>query len=315
MDTWGNIFPPGYKFPSAREEIFVRTDVFFRRLFAGGGDALYEGGMDEGGGDGHEAGDADYQAAVAAETEEFALGAFEDAARDTHAVAFLKGHFGQGEIEQLFVLRTGHGYEVAHFTLRHGERLCRLAVHIETHRHAALQLLLERVNALAGGVGKDQIVHHGEEALDALPAAVWHNHLLHGQEIADALCVKVLLELELAAVRDTQDIPLFFCPGGKRRHSLQKVVFGGHRSLIFREYPTFYLIGQRAKKMPRASTALSCLRTALRNTGQRYGLFRILATVIHRFLHRAIRILHSQSQSKRSETTPYGTVLAPLSLS
>ena len=60
MDTWENIFPPGYNFPSVQEEIFVRTDVFFRRLFAGGGDALHEGGVDEGGGDGHEAGDADY---------------------------------------------------------------------------------------------------------------------------------------------------------------------------------------------------------------------------------------------------------------
>ena len=305
-----------YKFSYVREEVFVRTDVFFRRLFAGGGNALYEGGMDKGCGDGHEAGDADDQPAIAAEAEEFALRAFEDTARDAHAVAFLQGYFGQGEIEQLLVLRTGHGYKVAHFALGHGERLCRLAIHIETHRHAALQLLLEGIDALAGCVGKDQIMHHREEALDALPATVGHEHLLHGQEIADALCVEVLLELELAAVRDTQDIPLFFCPGGKRRHGCwQKIVFGGHRISIFRGYPTFYLIGQRAKKMPRASTALSCLRTALRNTGQRYGLFRILATVIHRFLHRAIRILHSQSQSKRSETTPYGTVLAPLSLS
>lgn len=174
--------------------------------------------MDKSGGDGHEAGNADYQAAVAAEAEEFALGAFEDAAGDAHAVAFLQGYFGQREIEQLLVLRAGHSYEVAHFALGHGERLRRLAVHIETHRHATLQLLLERIDTLAGGVGKDQIVHHGEEALDALPAAVGHEHLLHGQKIADALCVKVLLELELAAVRDTQDIPLFFCPGGKRRH-------------------------------------------------------------------------------------------------
>lgn len=223
-----------YNFPSVQEEIFVRTDVFFRRLFAGGGDALHEGGMDKGGGDGHEAGNADDQPAVAAETEEFALRAFEDTARDAHTVAFLKGYFGQGEIEQLFVLRTGHGYEVAHFALGHSERLCRLAVHIETHRHAAFQLLLEGIDALAGGVGKDQIVHHGEEALDALPAAVGHEHLLHGQEIANALCIEVLLELELAAVRDTQDIPLFFCTGGKRRHGcLQKIVFGGHRILIF----------------------------------------------------------------------------------
>lgn len=174
--------------------------------------------MDEGGGNGHETGDADYQAAVAAEAEEFALGTFEDAAGDAHTVAFLQGDFGQGEIEQLLVLRAGYGYEVAHFALGHGERLRRLAVHIETYRHAAFQLLLEHVDTLAGGVGKDQIVHHGEEALDALPATVGHEHLLHGQEIADALCVEVLLELELAAVRDTQDIPLFFCSGGKRRH-------------------------------------------------------------------------------------------------
>lgn len=217
-----------------QEEIFVRTDVFFRRLFAGGGDALYEGGMDEGSGDGHEAGDADDQPAISAEAEEFALGAFEDAAGDAHAVAFLQGYFGQGKIEQLLVLRAGDGYEVAHFALGHGERLRCLAIHIETYRHTAFQLLLEGFDTLAGGVGKDQIVHHGEEALDALPAAVGHEHLLHGQKITDALCIEVLFELELAAVRDTQDIPLFFCSGGKRRHGrLQKIVFGGHRISIF----------------------------------------------------------------------------------
>lgn len=190
--------------------------------------------MDKSGGDGHEAGDADDQAAVAAEAEEFALGAFEDAAGDAHAVAFLQGYFGQREIEQLLVLRTGHGDEVAHFAFGHGERQASLAVHIETHRDAAFQLLFETVDCLPGGMREEQIVHYGEQAFHPFPVAVEYDHLLHGQEIAYAFRVEVLFELELAAVRDTQDIPLFFCTGGKRRHDCwQKIVFGGHRISIF----------------------------------------------------------------------------------
>lgn len=253
--VYDNYLEPASKFPYVGKIIFPRQKKYFptegnlfsvgrefRGLF-GWWEGLHQGGVDEGCGDGHEAGDADDQAAVAAEAYNLALDSLEDAAGDTHAVAFFHGHLGGRKIEQLFVLRSGHGNEVAHFAFGHGERQASLAVHIETHRDAAFQLLFETVDCLPGGMREEQIVHYGEQAFHPFPVAVEYDHLLHGQEIAYAFRVEVLFELELAAVRDTQDVPLIFGSGGKRRHSLQKVVFGGHRSLIFRGYPTFHLIG------------------------------------------------------------------------
>lgn len=161
--------------------------------------------MEGGGGYGHEAADFDDYAAVALDAEEAALDARPNATRDADAVAGLEAGFVDGQVEELLLVATGYGDEVAHLLRGDGDGAPLGETHDVAYLVGKRRLALELLHRGLRGTDKDEVVDHGDEfALCSGPLGLY---VVEGNEVLDALGVEPSLELHLARVGDAQGVP------------------------------------------------------------------------------------------------------------
>ncbi len=153
--------------------------------------------MDKGGGNGNEAFDIDEHAAVALDSDKYALGTSECAADDAHAFAFGEIARVGVEVDEFLVIGACYLDKVFHLVSGHGNGFVGLAVHDVADGQVGRHLVILHVTGR--DVDEDEVVHAGHESLDH-HAVAFLAAVLHGHEIGNAAGVQVFLDLELTVI-------------------------------------------------------------------------------------------------------------------
>lgn len=151
---------------------------------------LYQRGMDEGGGDGHDAFYVDHYPTVAADADELADNTLEDAASDAYTLTLDEVELGRLDVENGFIVGPGNQDEAAHLFIGNDNGGVLGTVHDVADGDAHAGLVLQGIDAGTGGMNEDQVVDGGDKLAQAT-AVLLHIFIVHRDEALDVLGIQI----------------------------------------------------------------------------------------------------------------------------
>ena len=150
--------------------------------------------------------DEDDDLLLAAYLDEGALDTIEGTADDAHWGALVEVDLVGGKVDELLIEGLTDADEVLHLAIGDGDGDV-LAAHGLGEVMEVLDEALERLDALTGGVGKDEVADGGHELAHLALTTVGEHLDMHGDEAAHSPTLEEGLGLELATKRGAHGEP------------------------------------------------------------------------------------------------------------